>query len=217
MGRTIANGLGSVNLANLQDFPLQANHLAHRIRLAGSRVDAVEGGPRPAQIEVAAGDASNFALTTGREDLAGVNDRTVYTCVYTRRLGAMTYVMEHLFGSEANAEFDTNFQPDSGKWYSINQYFFTDVSPKLTTGMRIEWFRDQDNARVLQLPFESSTNGGNYVGLTLGMNWRPTCNMIVRPELRYDYSDVEAFGQRVFDDFTKRDQLTLAIDAIFRF
>ena len=64
----------------------------------------------------------------------------------------MTYVLEHTFGTEANAEFDTQFQRDSGKWYGINQYFFTEVSPTLTTGMRVEWFRDQDNTRVLQIP-----------------------------------------------------------------
>ena len=161
-----------------------------------------------------------FALTTGREDIAGLNDRTAYTLIYTRRFGDVTYVFEHTFGTEANAEFDTQFQRDSGKWYGINQYLFTEVSPTLTTGMRVEWFRDQDNTRVLQIPFESAVSGGNYVGLTLGLNWRPSCNLIVRPEIRYDYSDAEAFdfgNTGVFDDFSRRDQLLLAIDAIFRF
>jgi hypothetical protein len=161
-----------------------------------------------------------FALSTGSEDIEGLNNRTVYTLVYTRRMGAVTYVFEHTLGTEENAEFDNEFQRDTAKWYGINQYLFTDISEKLTTGMRIEWFRDQDNARVLQLPLESAVSGGNYVGLTLGFNWRPTCNLIVRPELRYDYSDVEPFGfgnNGVYNDFTSRDQLTLAIDAIFRF
>ena len=161
-----------------------------------------------------------FSVTTGDEDPAGQNNRTVYTLVYTRRVGVMTYVLEHTFGTEENAEFNNQFQSETGKWYGLNQYFFMDVSPTLTTGMRIEWFRDQDNTRVLQIPFESSVSGGNYVGLTMGMNWRPSCNLIIRPEVRYDYSDVEAFGfgnDGVYDDFTERDQLTLAVDAIFRF
>ena len=159
-----------------------------------------------------------FAVSTGDEDVEGIDNRTVYSLVYTRRFGSMTYVLQHDFGSEANAEIDRNFQPDSAKWYGINQYFFMDVTPTSTVGMRVEWFRDQDNARVLGIPLESQVTGGNYVGLTLGMNWRPTCNLILRPEIRYDYSDVEpAPGGGIFDDFTADDQLTLAVDALFKF
>ncbi len=161
-----------------------------------------------------------FVVSTGSEDDRGLNNRTYYNLVYTRRMGRMTYVMEHGFGTEEDAELNANFVPETAKWYGINQYFFMDVSPTLTAGMRVEWFRDQDNSRVLALPFESDVRGGNYVGLTMGFNWRPRCNVIFRPEIRYDYSDAEAFGfgsTGVFNAFTDKDQLTLATDFIVKF
>ncbi len=133
-----------------------------------------------------------FGVSTGNEDLAGQNNRSLYNIVYTRRFGQLTYVLEHSFGMEANAEVDENFETDSAKWYGLVQYFYMDISPTLTAGMRVDWFRDQDRTRVLQLPFETGASGGNYVGLTMGANWKPTCNLLLRPEIRYDYSDVEA-------------------------
>lgn len=161
-----------------------------------------------------------FVLSSGSEDLLGRNNRTYYNLVYTRRMGQVTYIMEHGFGTEDGAAFNTNFEPRTAKWYGINQYLFRDLSPTLTAGMRVEWFRDQNNARVLGIPLESDVIGGNYVGLTMGFNWRPSCNVIFRPEIRYDYSDVQpvGFGQNgVFNVFNDRDQLNLAVDFIVKF
>lgn len=162
-----------------------------------------------------------FGVHTGREDDAGINDRTVYSLVYTRQITKrLQYILQHDFGTETNAEVTRDFQTDSAKWYGINQYFFYQMSQAITWGMRVEWFRDQDNARVLGIPIESLVEGGNYVGLSLGVNWRPNCRWIFRPEIRYDWSDAEAPGlghTGMFDTFTDEDQLTLAFDSIFRF
>ncbi len=161
-----------------------------------------------------------FVVSTGSEDLLGRNNRTYYNLVYTRRMGPVTYILEHGFGTEDGAALNTDFVPRTAKWYGINQYLFRDLSPTLTAGMRVEWFRDQNNARVLGLPFESDVLGGNYVGLTMGFNWRPHCNVIFRPEIRYDYSDAQpiGFGQTgAFNVFTDKDQLNLAMDFIVKF
>ena len=163
----------------------------------------------------------SFGLHTGPEDIEGVNDRTVYSMVFTKQLNSrLQYVIQHDFGTEANAEIDRDLNFDSAKWYGINQYLFFQTSESLTWGARIEWFRDQDNARVLGIPSESLTEGGNYYGLSLGANWRPNCRWIFRPEIRWDYSDVSApsLGNTgMFDDFTSDNQLTLGGDIIFRF
>ncbi len=132
-----------------------------------------------------------FGLTTGREDPTGFNDRTAYSLVYTRKLiGGVTYVFENVLGTQSLAAVDEQFNLTSAKWYGFNNYFFFEINPMLTFGIRAEWFRDQDNFRVLGIPLASSVNGGNYASVSLGANWRPKCNLIVRPEIRFDRSDV---------------------------
>ncbi len=160
-------------------------------------------------------------VVTGREDDTGTQDRTVCSIVYTRQLSnRLRYVFQTDIGTETNAELDTNFNPDSAKWYGVNNYLFYDINCRLTAGARIEWFRDQDNARVLGIPIESLVRGGNYGELSLGLNWRATESTVWRPELRWDWSDVyqvDIPGSGMFDDFTKRNQFTAAMDMIFNF
>ncbi len=165
-------------------------------------------------------DASLAATVhLGREDLAGQQQRSLYSIVYTRQLNRkLRYVAQHDFGSEANAEFDRQFNRDSAKWYGLNQYLFLDINSRLTAGMRFEWFRDQDNARVLGIPFEALVSGGNYTELTYGLNWKATDHMTFRPELRWDWSDVNPpAGNGMFDDFSDRNQFTASMDMILQF
>ena len=49
-----------------------------------------------------------------------------------------------------------------------------------------------------------------------GLNWLPTTNLTVRPEIRADWFDGEQAGQP-FDDGTDDSQLLLAVDAILLF
>lgn len=163
-----------------------------------------------------------FALHTGREDVEGINDRTVYSLVFTRRINpALTYVLQHDFGMESNREIDDVGQRDDAKWYSLVNYLYWDMSEALALGMRVEWFRDQDNARVLEIPVERLTSGGNYAEVTLGANWKPTPRLLVRPEVRWDTSDALArigdFPIRPFVDGTQDHQFLFGTDVIFRF
>ena len=62
--------------------------------------------------------------------------------------------------------------------------------------------------------------GGNYYALTFGANWKPRKCMTVRPEIRWDWSDVDspAFGMGgLYDDFGDNDQFLLATDVIIEF
>ena len=160
-----------------------------------------------------------FALHSGNEDAGGQNNRTLYSIVFEHEVTpCLTYVFQHDFGIEEDAETNRDFQLDEAKWYGISQYLMYSVCPTLAAGVRVEWFHDQDNARVIGIPFESLVEGGNYVALTMGMNWQPCQNMVVRPELRWDSSDVEAPSLQtdgVFDDFGDKDQLTLSTNVIW--
>jgi hypothetical protein len=158
----------------------------------------------------------SFTLHTGNEDAAGDNNRTAYSLVLVRELGyRLTYVFQHDFGIEANRELNGALELDDAKWYGINQYLFCRLTDKLDLGWRVEWFRDQDNARVLGVPIQPFVSGGNYAATTLGLNWRPHENVVIRPEIRYDASDVKPpFRNGMFRDFTKDEQLTIALDLI---
>jgi hypothetical protein len=158
-----------------------------------------------------------FALHTGAEDAAGQNNRTMYSLVVKRDITCrLSYIFQHDFGMEANAEIAGGL-PDSAKWYGINQYFLYQLTDRTDVGLRAEWFRDQDNARVLGIPIDTLVRGGNYIALTAGMNWKPASWVRVRPELRWDHSNVSAPGlgiQGMFDDRTQKDQLTAAVDVL---
>lgn len=162
-----------------------------------------------------------FTLHTGNEDETGENDRSAYSLVFSHKLSrCMTYVLQHDLGVEEDAELDNELNNDDAVWYGITNYLFYVLSPTTDFGLRVEWFRDQDNARVLGVPIRPVVDGGNYVGLTLGLNWHPSPLVQFRPELRWDRSDVEAPTLDVlgmFDDFQDKDQVTAAVDMILTF
>ena len=56
--------------------------------------------------------------------------------------------------------------------------------------------------------------GGNFYELTVGLNWKPTDCVTVRPELRFDHADTCV---PVFGDGTHDDQILVALDVILHF
>lgn len=157
-----------------------------------------------------------YSIHVGDEDIAGSqgdDKRSSYSLVLTHHLtDQMRYIFQHDFGFQENG---APFSLDAAKWYGINQYLISDVTDCLSVGSRFEWFRDHNNARILSVPAE----GGNYFNFTVGLNWRPAHNMVVRPELRWDWSDVTPpFGLTgAFDDLSDKNQFTLATDVILSF
>jgi Putative beta-barrel porin-2, OmpL-like. bbp2 len=166
-------------------------------------------------------DSSSIAVAvhTGDEDAAGLNNRSMYSFVFSNQVtDKVKYVFQHDFGMEANAEIDLAGNLDSAKWYGINQYLYYEASQCVTLGTRVEWFRDQDNARVLGIPDEARVAGGNYFGLSFGANCKFARRFVLRPEIRYDWSDVVPPGSvGMYDGFSDDDQFTMATDLIFRF
>ena len=162
-----------------------------------------------------------FAITTGKEDPAGQNERTAYSLVFTHHITpCFTYVLQHDYGTEENAAIDENFQLQRARWYGITNYFFLALQNNRSIGVRAEWFRDQENARVLGIPIAADVDGGNYVEIALGMNCKPRPYITFRPEVRWDWSDVEAPNlglQGMFNDFLNQDQITVAADLIIVF
>ena len=66
----------------------------------------------------------------------------------------------------------------------------------------------------MTMVFASATAPVTMWGATLGVNWRPFSQMVVRPELRWDSFDGAGLP---FDNNSSRDQFTLGMDAVYVF
>ncbi len=117
----------------------------------------------------------------------------------------LKYVFQHDLGVNSSVPGGAN-----SEWYGINQYVIYTVTDCLSYGLRAEWFRDDDGARV----GINTAGAGNYYNLTLGANYKPNSNIIFRPEIRYDKFD--GVGNP-YDNGTDNDILTAGFDAIFLF
>ena len=135
------------------------------------------------------------------------SNRYMYSLVGTYWLTPnLQYVLQH-----DNAWQEDYFVPGvDAEWYGVNQYLFYTINDCWKAGARLEWFRDDDGVRV---PTSLGNNfAGNYYEFTVGANWSPNCNLIVRPEVRWDWFD--GVGNPFLDE-TADDMLSAAIDVIF--
>jgi len=143
---------------------------------------------------VASGNEPVFILNSPQN----VGNRSIWSNVYTNELNdKWTYVLQNDNGWQFNANTpysNVGQQAGLAQWYGINQYMFYNVSDTVVAGMRFEWFRDNNGYRVFA-PIRNSWNPGqsasgfqgNFFAATWGLNWKPTKNWIIRPELRYDW------------------------------
>lgn len=147
------------------------------------------------------------SLITGDVKTDGLNNqynRTMYSLVLEHDItDKLHYVLQHDLGVEAKTALGR-----AAQWYGVNQYLFYDILPNLSTGLRVEWFRDDDGVRVL-----GNGRGENFIGVTGGLNYTPIAGFTLRPEVRYDRSTKDT----AFKDGRDDDQILLSISGIFRF
>jgi hypothetical protein len=157
-----------------------------------------------------------FMLTSGHElnNMGTFTNRTMYSLVGSLALtDNLDYVIQHdngwqedWFGANQDAE-----------WYGLNQYLLYTINDCWKAGARFEWFRDDDGTRVAGVRNGNPAAGpfqGNFYEATLGLNWTPSSNLTVRPEVRWDWFDG---ATNPYDGGTKDDQFTAAFDAIMTF
>lgn len=154
------------------------------------------------------GDTSlAFAVVTGDEtDVRGgglESNRTMYSIVFSQALSEkMTYVLQHDYGTQDNAVVTGT----DSEWYGINQYLFYALTEDLKAGLRAEWYRDADGFRL-------GVDNANYYNVTGGLNWSITDCLLLRPELRWDWSDEPG----TFDGGTGDELWTMSTDLILTF
>ena len=151
-----------------------------------------------------------------------IGNVTIITLNYTRNVtDNLTHALTADVGYGDGMQLHTSSASLSGaRWYGITNYLTYEVGEKLSTGLRVEWFRDQDNSRVMPGAFSDHVSGGNYVNVSLGLNYRHNDRWTFRPEARWDWSDTKSEDLSVpgvFGDFQENDTFTLSMDAIFTY
>ena len=97
----------------------------------------------------------------------------------------------------------------------INQHLIYTVNQRWAVGLRGEW--SYAKGTVFDLPhITNGGDGGNLYSLTLGANWTPNAWLIVRPEIRYDWTDYDN-GFKPFAYGTKAEQLTAGGSFVVKF
>ncbi|MDO5581950.1 MAG: outer membrane beta-barrel protein [Planctomycetia bacterium] len=167
---------------------------------------------------------------------------TNYSLVYQQKLTpALQYVFQHDLGYVENGSYwdelgwtGLSKNLENANWYSIVNYLFYQINENLAIGGRFEWFKDEgfrqyySQATRLTTPFSTlgyQVQGDNMFNVALGLNWKPTPWMTVRPEIRYDWADFEvvnpATGQvlskGLYDGYSKKDIVTVSGDVVIRF
>ncbi|MCS7469897.1 porin [Stieleria sp. ICT_E10.1] len=89
--------------------------------------------------------------------------------------------------------------------FGINQYLIYTLSDCWAAGGRFEWYNNEGI-------FGAPGNDSDIYALTMGLNYKPHANVVVRPEIRWDWDDDQVAGLESGDD-----QTTFGIDTIFLF
>ncbi len=165
-----------------------------------------------------------YGVDVGPQDPAGNQNRFVYSLVWQQQMSEkLRYVLVHNLGYEN----DGTPSGDDAEWYGLNQYFLYTINPCWSANLRFEWLRDDDGAKIVGLgaavpgtrAWTGSGFAGNFYELTAGVTWRPNANVMVRPEIRWDWYDGlrNGSGQLPFDALSASHQFTFATDVIFTF
>jgi hypothetical protein len=141
-------------------------------------------------------------------------NRTRYSAIFGL---TPTSKLEYVFHQWMGLQDDGTNTGGTATWWGIDQYLYYRLTDQLRAGLRLEWFRDVNGTRV-GLTEPANPNmvplPGNYYSLTGGVNYSPIANLILRPELRYDWYNGSSHP---FDDGKKSDQFMLGFDVILHF
>ncbi|WP_182868767.1 porin [Stieleria mannarensis] len=119
---------------------------------------------------------------------------------------AVTDKLQYIFQSDF---LDTEDQNDqlARNTFGINQYLIYTLSDCVAVGSRFEWYNVEGS--VLN---QTAGNESDIFALTMGVNYKPHANVVVRPEIRFDWDDDLIAG---LDE--GEEQTTFGIDTIFLF
>jgi len=94
------------------------------------------------------------------------------------------------------------------KWWALGAWVTNDFSSTLGLALRADYVNDQNGARTSGLFGFSPNTGQKFGSGTATLNIRSWPNAVVRPELRYDRSNLATFNG-------KKDQVTVALGVAY--
>jgi len=164
-------------------------------------------------------------------DLSGLgrSSRYLQSLVYTLPLApSWQWVAQSDFGFQHAAVPDPAGGREDAEWFGLNQYLFHDASVDWRWGLALEWFRDDDGARVASpVPSFGSPNGqafgrgpfaGDFFRATIGPRWQPHPNVWLRPAVLCDVFDGHRSGGLLpFDDGHDRVQWLANLELLLFF
>lgn len=185
------------------DYPGASNNVAYLGELV---LTSADGGQLLA-IAASTGNEYTPAIEpTAAPGTLLVGNRSMVTAYWQNEVAEqLTSVTEAWSAWQFNADtgFENVGQPAGlAQWYGICQYLYRGLTDQLSAGTRLEWFRDNNGFRAAYPARNAATNStpvasgfvGNFWAVSLGLNWTPTANWVVRPELRYDWYTPDAYG-----------------------
>jgi hypothetical protein len=94
-------------------------------------------------------------------------------------------VIDTALSSDLNYVFQSDYvdTDTAGNQIGINQYLIYSVSDCLGVGGRVEWWRN---------------NGVSWYEATAGLNYKPTANLTVRPEIRQEWNPSTNYDEVIF-------------------
>jgi hypothetical protein len=103
----------------------------------------------------------------------------------------------------------------AAEWMGLVNSLTYAINAELAAGVRLEWFRDDDNFRALSPAREglAASQASSYYAVTVGLKWQPNGWLTFRPNARYDWSD----GSRPFDGGNSGTQWLVSLDCTLRF
>ena len=161
-----------------------------------------------------------LSLVSSNEQFTGENVRNLVSFVWTQKLAERwKYVFQTDIGHEDNAAVENT---QDAEWYGLVNYLYYELNPCWSFGGRYEWFTDDDGVRVVGLGYPKGIDldgvPAHWQEISLGVNYKPNENVIVRSELRWDWVDpLVATGDGPFDDYTDRHQFLWGTDLIVKF
>lgn len=125
---------------------------------------------------------------------------------------ALTEDLNYVFQSdlvETNSVFPTA-TGNGDHQFSVNQYLFYTINDKLKAGARFEWWKTGGGA------FTGGLGSFDVYAITAGLNIKPRENLVIRPEIRHDWTpDVAGLGAPTTMDSIN--YTTAAVDVILSF
>lgn len=171
---------------------------------------------------------ASLMVDTGAQDVAGEQERTSIIGYLSHELNGRLLIAGQVTMGWENGGATLAPQQDA-EWYGFSQWLIWKLNPKWSAGARAEWIRDDDGSRIFGIGEILGTNkgwrsppgyAGDFYDISLGLNWRPNANWVVRPEVRWDWYDGApnlVNGQSPFDGGTDNSQTTAAVDLILTF